>query len=431
MLIVDVREMAPTRTQRSLPSKEDLLHFISEGKGQTGTREIARAFGLKNADRAALKGMLRELADEGRIEHRARKSHRPGVLPPVVMADITARDRDGEFIAIPTEWDEAAHGRAPKIRLRIPPRARRNEAAGIGDRALLRVEEYAEKNEAVRYSGRVIKRLDRAKQRILGIFQVRGAAGGVLIPVEKKQRNQEVVIPRGAEAQAQDGDLVIAEMLPRSSDHGLARAQVREKLGSPTSERALSLIAIHAHSIPYVFPSAAIAEAEAARPIALVRREDWRDLPLITIDPADAKDHDDAVHARHDPDTGNPGGFMMTVAIADVAHYVRPNSALDREALVRGNSVYFPDRVVPMLPERISNDLCSLRGGEDRPALAVRMVISADGRKRSHTFHRVLMRSAASLNYGQAQAAIDGWPDAITGPLLADVSSRSMRHIGR
>src|SRR5262249_5865954 len=133
------------------------------------------------------------------------------------------------------------------------------------------------------------------------------------------------------------------------------------------------------------------------------------------------KDHDDAVHAELDTDPKNPGGHVLRIAIADVAHYVRPGSALDREAHARGNSVYFPDRVVPMLPERISNDLCSLRPNEDRAALAVRIVVGADGRKLSHTFHRVLMRSAAKLNYAQAQAAIDGWPDDITGPLLAPV----------
>src|SRR6266566_8467175 len=181
------------------------------------------------------------------------------------------------------------------------------------------------------------------------------------------------------------------------------------------------MIAIHAHGIPNVFPRAALAEAEAAFAADLSGREDWRQVAFVTIDPADAKDHDDAVHAVADSDPGNPGGHVVSMAIADVAHYVRPGSALDREALVRGNSVYFPDRVVPMLPERISNDLCSLRPGEDRPALAVRLIVGADGRKRSHSFYRVLMRSTARLNYVQAQAAIDGWPDDASGPLLATV----------
>ena len=204
----------------------------------------------------------------------------------------------------------------------------------------------------------------------------------------------------------------------RSRGFGLASGKVKERLGSLASEKAVSLIAIHSHEIPQAFSPAALREAEAAKPATLAGREDWRELPLVTIDPPDAKDHDDAVHAELDPDPNNKGGYIVNVAIADVAFYVRPGSALDRDALTRGNSVYFPDRVVPMLPERISNDLCSLVPGEPRGALAVRMVIGADGRKRSHSFHRILMRSAAKLNYAQAQAAIDGRPDDTTGPLL-------------
>ena len=191
-----------------------------------------------------------------------------------------------------------------------------------------------------------------------------------------------------------------------------------ERLGSVKSEKAVSLIAINAHGIPHVFPPAVLKEADAARPPSANGREDWRKVPFITIDPADAKDHDDAVHAEPDIDPSNKGGYVVSVAIADVAGYVRPGSALDHEARVRGNSVYFPDRVVPMLPERISNDLCSLRPAEDRAALTVRMVVGVDGRKRSHTFHRVLIRSAAKLSYQQAQRAIDGWPDDVSGPML-------------
>jgi ribonuclease R len=184
------------------------------------------------------------------------------------------------------------------------------------------------------------------------------------------------------------------------------------------------MIAIHAHEIPHIFPEV-LEEAEAAEPATMAGREDWRDLPLITIDPADAKDHDDAVFAEPDTDEKNPGGAVVTVAIADVAAYVRPGSALDREALRRGNSVYFPDRVVPMLPERISNDLCSLREGEDRPALALRMIFDAGGRKIRHSFHRIMMKSSAKLAYPQAQAAIDGKPDEKTAALL-DIVLKSL-----
>ena len=404
----------------SPPSKQQILAFIGEQSGRVGTREIARAFGLKNADRADLKRTLRELADEGRIERRRKKLHHPGTLPPVVLADIAERDADGELIAVPTEWDEVAHGAPPKIRVRSPRHARPAEVAGVGDRALLRVEETGE-NEPIRHSGRVIKILDRARQRMLGIFRAMPGGGGRLAPIDKKQLGRELAIPPGAGADAQDGDLVAVEVAPPRRGYGLASARVTEKLGSLKSERAVSLIANNAHGIPAVFPAAAQHEAQAARPPRLAGREDWRAIPFVTIDPPDAKDHDDAVHAVGDADAANRGGHVISIAIADVAHYVREGSALDREALVRGNSVYFPDRVVPMLPERISNDLCSLRPNEDRAALAVRIVVAANGHKRSHSFHRVLIRSAAKLSYAQAQAAIGGQADADTQPLVAPV----------
>ncbi|MGC1694949.1 MAG: ribonuclease R [Pseudolabrys sp.] len=405
----------------SLPSKADILAFIGKQPGKVGTREIARAFGLKNAMRAELKRMLRNLADGGAVEKRGKKLHHPGTLPSTVFADVTARDSDGELIATPDEWDEDAHGPAPKIRVHTPRKARPGEAAGIGDRVLLHVEETEEDNGA-RHRGRVIKIIDHPKQRMLGIFRNAPNGGGRLEPIDKKMLGKELAIPAGAIAGAQDGDLVAVET-GRAPRLGRPTARVVERLGSLASERAVSLIAIHAHAIPSVFRPDTLAEAEAARPATLAgrqeQREDWRKLPLVTIDPPDAKDHDDAVHAEPDTAGNNHGGFIVTVAIADVAHYVTPGSALDREALVRGNSVYFPDRVVPMLPERISNDLCSLRPREDRAALAARMVIGADGRKRSHTFHRIMMRSAAKLSYQQTQAAIDGRPDDTTGPLLA------------
>ncbi len=407
----------PNKKRRGLPSKEELIAFIGLQPGKVGTREIARSFGLKNNDRIALKRMLRELGDEGRVERRHKKLHPAGALPSVVLADITGRDADGEFIAVPTEWDEEAHGAAPKIRIHVPRRARPGEVAGIGDRALLRTEEI-EEDGGIRHSGRVIKIVDRAKLRVLGIFHAQPGGGGRLEPIDKKQLGKQLTIPANAAADAQDGDLVAVE-IARQDRLGLPTGHVKEKLGSLKSERALSLIAIHAHTLPHIFPPEALAAAIAAKPAGVAGREDWRHLPLVTIDPPDAKDHDDAVHATPDPD--NRGGFIVTVAIADVAHYVRPDSPLDREALNRGNSVYFPDRVVPMLPERISNDLCSLKPEQDRAALAVRMVVGADGRKRSHSFHRVLMRSAAKLHYVQAQAAIDGRPDDVTRPLLSTI----------
>ncbi len=408
----------------TLPSREELLAFIREHAGKVGTREIARAFGAKNADRAALKRLLRELADQGHIERRRKRLHHAGTLPSVVLADITGRDADGDLLARPTEWDEDAHGAAPVIRIATPRRARPGEVAGIGDRALLRIERTGDEET----SARIIKLIDRAKHRVLGIFRSLPGGGGRLVPIDKKQLGRELAIASDHTGGAADGDLVAVEVA-RHGKLGLAAGSVVERLGSIKSERAVSLIAIHAHGIPHVFSRAVLDEAEAARPPTLGGskdlgehlREDWREVPFVTIDPPDAKDHDDAVHAVPDPDPRNPGGHLVSVAIADVAYYVRPGSALDRAAAERGNSVYFPDRVVPMLPERISNDLCSLRPDEDRPALAVRMVIGADGRKRSHTFHRVLIRSAARLHYEQAQLAVSGRPDEVTEPIVKKI----------
>jgi ribonuclease R len=401
--------------EQSFPSRDAILAFLRAQPGKIGTREIAREFGLKNVDRVELKRILRDLKDEGVIARQGKALHEAAALPPTVMADITGRDSDGELIAAPTEWDEEQSGKPPKIRIHVPRRPQPGTAAGVGDRALLRVEKPDAEGGA--YSGRVIKVVDHAKTRVLGIYRALPGGGGRLVPVDKKQAGRELNIAKADTGGAEDGDLVSVDLV-RSRGFGLASGKVKERLGSLASEKAVSLIAIHAHEIPQAFSPAALREAEEAKPATLAGREDWRDVPLVTIDPPDAKDHDDAVHAEPDSDPNNMGGYIVNVAIADVAFYVRPGSALDRDALTRGNSVYFPDRVVPMLPERISNDLCSLVPGQPRGALAVRMVIGADGRKRSHSFHRILMRSAAKLSYAQAQAAIDGRPDDTTGPLL-------------
>ena len=397
------------------PSREQVLAFIAGSPEKVGKREIAAAFGIKGSEKIELKRLLKEIEEDGEVEKGRGGLAPAGRLPPVVLADITGRDRDGEFVATVAEWDHAK-GPPPKIRVEIPRGGRKpsRPAPGIGDRALLRVAQ--EDGETGRYSGRIIKVVGKNKADVIGVYRA-GKDGGRIIPVEKRSQGREIAIPPGEEGPARDGDLVSVS-LTRESRLGLPQGRVRERLGSLGSEKAVSLIALHLHHIPHFFAADTLAEADAVKPVSLKGREDWRSEPLLTIDPPDAKDHDDAVMALPDDDPSNAGGFVVTVAIADVAAYVRPGSALDREALMRGNSVYFPDRVVPMLPERISNDLCSLRQGEDRPALAIRMVIGADGVKRRHSVHRVMMRSKAKLAYAQAQAAIDGHPDEISAPLL-------------
>jgi len=399
-----------SRSEAHLPSRDEVLRYITENPDRSGKREIAKAFNLKAGDRVWLKDLLRELQDEGHIKKRRKKLMRPGALPHVVVLDIFSRDTEGTLLARPAEMDDDADIPPPIVAIRSQKRS----AAGVGDRVLARVFP-ADDSDGPPYSGKVMKVFEKKKRSVLGVLARTKSGEWRLEPVERKQ--PELEIDADQLQGAKEGDLIEAEPLTRNK-YGLAKGRVTEVVGSLKSEKAVSLIAIHAHEIPHVFPQSVLEEAENVEEASLSGREDWRKIPLITIDPADAKDHDDAVYAEPDMDEANKGGVIVTVAIADVAAYVRTGSALDREALRRGNSVYFPDRVVPMLPERISNDLCSLREGEARPAMAVRMRFNAQGRKVDHSFHRVLMRSAAKLSYQQAQAAIDGEPDEKTGPLL-------------
>lgn len=394
------------------PSRDDILRYIADNPDKSGKREIAKAFSLKGDARIWLKDLLRDLQDEGLLEKDRKRLVRAGALPHVAVLDIFSRDVDGGLLARPVEQPEGA---APVV---IAIRSSRNgPSAGIGDRVLAKTfPTHAEAGPA--YTGRVMKVFEKRNDAVLGVFRVLEDGTFRIEPVERRQ--PELVVEKEHQNGAKNGDLVEVEP-QRASRYGLPRARVSTVIGSLTSEKAVSMIAIHAHDIPHIFPAEVIAEAEATKPATLAGREDWREVPLVTIDPADAKDHDDAVFAEPDTDEKNPGGVVAIVAIADVAAYIAYGSALDREALKRGNSVYFPDRVVPMLPERISNDLCSLKEGLDRPALAVRMVFSAEGRKIRHSFHRIMMRSAARLAYSQAQAAIDGAPDDATGPILESI----------
>lgn len=396
------------------PSRDEILAFIKENPDQAGKRELARAFGLKGADRAWLKDQLREMQEEGLLKKQSKRFTRADALPHVSVLDVFSRDDDGNLLARPAEWPEE-NGSAPLVSIRPSRDAARTP--GIGERVLAKVFP-TDLDEGPAYTARVIKVFEKRRDAVLGVLRQLRDGSYRIEPVERRQ--SELTVDRDYLGGAKPGDLVEVEQVT-SGRYGLPKGKVLNVLGSLSSEKAVSMIAIHAHDIPYIFSQSVLAEAEAAAPASTEDREDWRSLPLITIDPADAKDHDDAVYAEPDTDEKNPGGHIVTVAIADVAYYVRPGSALDQEALKRGNSVYFPDRVVPMLPERISNDLCSLREGEDRPALAVRMTFTADGRKIRHSFHRIMMRSAGKLAYPQAQAAVDGRPDEKTAPLLEPV----------
>ena len=392
-----------------IPSKPEILDWIAENPTLTAKRDIAKAFGIKGAARIDLKRVLKELEAEGHLEKRKRSYQDPDRLPPVSVLQVTGPDKDGDLFAKPMEWQ--GEGVEPVVL--VIPRAS-DPALGAGDRILARLTLVQAQDH--HYEARLIRRIGANPQRVLGIFR-KTTEGGRIVPIDKGS-DKEWWVPGDATHGAKDGELVEAEQAGPKARMGSPRARIVERLGDPSAPKAVSLIAIHQHGIPDDFPDDVMAQADAAKPVGLKGREDLRDLPLITIDPSDARDHDDACYAHADEDPKNEGGHVVWVAIADVAAYVTPGSALDREARKRGNSTYFPDRVVPMLPGRLSGDLCSLHEGVPRACIAVRMVLDAAGNKIGHSFHRGLMRSPASLHYEEVQDAIDGAPNDRTGPLL-------------
>ena len=384
------------RARRALPSPSELAAFIRESPSAVDRREIVRAFNLAPADRPALRDMLRQIERSGGATRAGEQ--RVAAAPPVPEVTIIERfgsDEDGVALARPLAWP--GPGTAPTIRI---AESGIEAALPIGARAAARLIVL----ETGGIEARIIRRLDPAGARIVGVLQ-KDREGGRLVPTDRRNKTEYRVAERDAQG-AGDGELVIAEELP-AARLALPRARIRERLGPASGPGAISLLAIAAGEIPTEFPAAAIAEAGAARPITPAGRADLRNLPLVTIDGSDARDFDDAVWAEPDPDPANGGGWHLVVAIADVAWYVRPGSALDGEAERRGNSVYFPDRVVPMLPEALSNELCSLKPDVDRACLAVHLWIDAAGRKRGHRFERAVMRSAARLTYEEVQAARD------------------------
>lgn len=397
------------------PSVEQILEFIADSPGRVGKREIARAFNLDAEQKLQLKKVLKKLKDAGRLHANRKRFADPGALPPVTVIEITSTDIDGELLAQPVVWES----KQPPPVIYMAPVRRGQGALGIGDRALARMERIDDTDDGrPAYEGRVIRRLEHAPADVLGVYQVDPAGHGRLRATDRRVKSEFLVTDLGG-LNPERGDLIRAEILP-GKKLGLRLVKLREKL-SRTGPKSISLIAIYDRSIPVEFSNEALNLAKAAGPAPLGNREDLRDMPIITIDGEDARDFDDAVFAEPDPDPKNPGGWHLIVAIADVSWYVRPDDALDFEAYKRGNSVYFPDRVVPMLPEELSNGWCSLKPGEERPTIAAHMWIDADGQLLRHTFGRALIKSAARTTYTQIQRARDGQPDDLTAPLLDTV----------
>ncbi|MEQ1930117.1 MAG: VacB/RNase II family 3'-5' exoribonuclease, partial [Parvularculaceae bacterium] len=391
------REKTPT----GLPTKAEIVAYLKSNDSNVSQSELARVFGVKGEMRADLRRLIRELEADGKIARRGKRMAQLETLAEVAPIDIMSVDDDGDLVCLPADW--RGQTEPPMIRIKASRAARLSPAPGVGDRVLARLKPVGDEG----YEADVIKALGRGAHRFLAVIsKERGAV--FADPVERRTRHR-FNIDRGDDKGARDGDLVWVET-KNARGYGPQRGRVREIAGHIDDRASFSLIALASHGIPTEFPAAAIEEAEAAKPPPLGDRTDLRAVPLVTIDPEDARDHDDAVWAAPDDDPSNAGGFRLIVAIADVSWFVPADGALDREAQRRGNSVYLPDRVVPMLPEALSNDLCSLKENVDRACLAVEMRLSKTGAKLSHRFMRAMMRSAAKLSYGAAQKIIEGGP---------------------
>ena len=381
-----------------LPTKKQILDWTKENPKKSNKREIARAFGIKGSMRIELKRLLKELALEGKIEKNKKSFKDRNQLSAVSVLQVMASTSDGDLFARPVDWQ----GSQPEPIVLIVHRSS-DPALGYGDRVLAKTSViYGEQHQ---YEGRIIRVSNKPSKNILGVYKEL-SEGGTIHPIEKSGREWRVKILDNLGAR--DGELVEAEQLKSQNTSGLYAAKIINILGDPSGPRAVSLIAIHQHGIPNQFPQEVLEESEKPDFFESLPREDLTEMPFITIDPSDARDHDDAVYAHADKDPSNRGGHVLWVAIADVAHFVKPGSALDKEARKRGNSTYFADRVVPMLPDRLSGDLCSIHEGVGRPCLAVCMTIDKSGNKLKQTFHRGNIKSVASLNYEEVQDAIDG-----------------------
>ncbi|MEE8334591.1 MAG: ribonuclease R [Alphaproteobacteria bacterium] len=406
--------MAKRPQATGLPTEPELLAFIQESARPVGRRDIGRAFHIAAGERRALGDMLDALEEAGRVEReRNRRYTVANRVPSVAVLEIVALDQDGDPVVQLAERRFA--GLATRIRLVAERRG--GSAPAPGDRVLARLEPRG----AGHYDARIMRRLEARPSRFFGTFRAT-AKGGLVEPASRRSRS-DFLIPAAETGGAADGELVACETL-RERIRGLPAARVTERFGALERPGAASLLAIAENDIPTEFSDAAVSQAEGAKAAAMGKRADLRDIPLVTIDDEDARDFDDAVWAAPDEAPDNKGGWRLRVAIADVACYVRPGEALDLAAYERGNSVYFPDRVVPMLPEALSNGWCSLKPDEDRPCLTVEMRIDASGEKLDHRFQRAMMRSAARLTYNVVQAAHDdtagdGVPDALSGEIAA------------
>lgn len=407
--------IAGAKAPRTFPSAEDIIKFVGASAGLT-KRDISKAFFISGENRIALKAVLKDLVNQSKLTKRGSYYFTTEATPELVVLTIKGRNKDGLLLG---QYVDMPQDNQYPLYVFNKSRAPKSQMAGVGDKILAKLRQKVV-DDVIEYHATVIKILDQMNSSIFGIVEKKPDGRWQLTPITRRQ-DQINLLLSDAEQQSLNNGMLIEATLVEEKRFKTSRATISKIIGNINHSKHLSLLAVHQHNIPHIFPDNVLKESEIAKLPNKANYTDFTTLPFITIDPKDAKDHDDAVYALPDPDNENKGGYIVYVAIADVAALVRPNSELDIEAYKRGNSVYFPDQVIPMLPERISNNLCSLKTGLERPALIVKMQISASGEKLKHKFYRGFIKIKAGLSYEQAQAAIDGQTDEITAPILESV----------
>ncbi len=389
-------ELELARHPHPMPSRNYLLKVLGQHEGPLTLDELARHFHFTDGETAeALEKRLQAMVRDGQLVLNRRGAYGP--LPHMNVARGRVQGhRDGFGFLI--RDDGVAGVTGPDIFLN----PRQMKQLMPGDRALVRI---SGQDARGRPEGVLVEVLERGSQTLVGRYVLNQGIGYV-IP-DNPRVTQDVLVPPGMYGGAKAGQMVVVEIITPPGARTLPVGRIKEVLGEHLAPGMEIEAAIRAHGLPHEWPEDV--QREAALLPKMVRAEDCRGradlrpLPLVTIDGEDARDFDDAVYAA--PAAG--GGWKLWVAIADVATYVKPDSALDREALSRGNSVYFPERVIPMLPEALSNGLCSLNPNVDRLCMACEMHVSEDGEVSRSRFMDGVMHSQARLTYNEVFAILE------------------------
>lgn len=407
-------------------SPESVLEFLArQADRPLKPKEIARGLRV-GADRyRELQALLRRMETEGRI-YRVKKGRY--ALPERINLVVGRLQitRAGDGFVIPETGATEGKGPAGTRDIFVPGPSL--ASAFDGDRVVVRIERSRPGRAP---EGSIVKVLERAREQIVGVYH-RSGTYGFLVPEDRRLR-RDLFIPPGTEGGAREGEVVVARVTDWGDPTRNPVAEVVSVLGPPDKPGVDVLSIVHGHDLPVEFPRPVRAEAERIAQRGLSRedlrgREDLRERLAFTIDPADAKDHDDALSVER---IGR-GTYRIGIHIADVSAYVPERSEIDLEALRRGTSVYLVDRVVPMLPEVLSGDLCSLKPDADRLALSVVLDLDAQARVLRHRFARTVIRSRHRLHYEQAQKILDQALDAPADLREALVALRDLsRHLRR